>query len=63
MPLGSSLKKKDATVIETGRPFGPAMFEDVVKNFTPDVPSGFSGRMRSVCVIWTSFIYFRGNSL
>lgn len=46
MPQGSSSKKKDLTVIETGRPFSPAMFEGVVKNFTPDVPSGFSGRMR-----------------
>ncbi|KAJ8441852.1 hypothetical protein Cgig2_004463 [Carnegiea gigantea] len=46
VPQGSSSKKKDLTVIETGRPFSPAMFEGVVKNFTPDVPSGFSGRMR-----------------
>lgn len=46
MPHGSSSKMKDPSVIETGRPFSPAMFEGVVKNFTPDVPSGFSGRTR-----------------
>lgn len=46
MPLGSCSKKKDPNVVETGRPFSPAMFEAVVKNFTPDVPSGFSGRTR-----------------
>lgn len=48
MPLGLCSKKKDPKVIETGRPFSPAMFEGVVKNFTPDVPSGFSGRTRCI---------------
>ncbi|XP_074274188.1 ubiquitin carboxyl-terminal hydrolase 24-like [Silene latifolia] len=46
MPPNSNSRKKDSTDIEIGRPFSPAMFEDVVKNFTPDVPSGFSGRTR-----------------
>ncbi|CAO2834583.1 unnamed protein product [Amaranthus hypochondriacus] len=46
MPHGSSSKKKDRNFVETGRPFSPVMFEGVVKKFTPDVPSGFSGRTR-----------------
>lgn len=46
MPGGSSLKKKDTIAIETGRPFIPVMFEAVLKNFTPDVPSSISGRPR-----------------
>ncbi|KAK9726178.1 hypothetical protein RND81_05G195800 [Saponaria officinalis] len=46
LPSNSNSKKKVPTTIEMGRPFTPAMFEDVVKNFTPDVPSGFSGRTR-----------------
>ncbi|KAL9349236.1 hypothetical protein Peur_056491 [Populus x canadensis] len=40
----SSNFKKDA--VETGRPFRPAMFEAVLKNFTPDVPNSISGRPR-----------------
>lgn len=46
MPGGLSLKKKDTTVIETGRPFSPAMFERVLENFSPDVPNRISGRPR-----------------
>ncbi|KAF2322436.1 hypothetical protein GH714_017023 [Hevea brasiliensis] len=45
MPSSSSLKK-DTTMVETGRPFSPAMFECVLKNFTPDVPNSISGRPR-----------------
>ncbi|XP_065868511.1 ubiquitin carboxyl-terminal hydrolase 24 isoform X2 [Euphorbia lathyris] len=45
MPSSSSLKK-DMAVLETGRPFSPAMFEGVLKFFTPDVPSSMSGRPR-----------------
>ncbi|PQQ13018.1 ubiquitin carboxyl-terminal hydrolase 24-like [Prunus yedoensis var. nudiflora] len=30
MPSGSSSKNKDAGVLETGRPFSPAMFEGVL---------------------------------
>uniref|UniRef100_A0A6N2K1Y8 ubiquitinyl hydrolase 1 n=1 Tax=Salix viminalis TaxID=40686 RepID=A0A6N2K1Y8_SALVM len=33
-------------LFETGRPFRPAMFESVLKNFTPDVPNSISGRPR-----------------
>ncbi|XP_057976785.1 ubiquitin carboxyl-terminal hydrolase 24 [Malania oleifera] len=46
MPSDSSLKKKDMSVVETGRPFCPTMFEAVLKNFTPDVPNSTSGRPR-----------------
>ncbi|KDP40491.1 hypothetical protein JCGZ_24490 [Jatropha curcas] len=42
----SSKLKKDTTIIETGRPFSPSMFEGVLKNFTPDVPNSISGRPR-----------------
>ncbi|WCJ39005.1 Ubiquitin carboxyl-terminal hydrolase 24 [Euphorbia peplus] len=45
MPTSSGLKK-DVAVLETGRPFSPAMFEGVLKSFTPDVPSSMSGRPR-----------------
>uniref|UniRef100_A0A5B7C7I4 Ubiquitin carboxyl-terminal hydrolase n=1 Tax=Davidia involucrata TaxID=16924 RepID=A0A5B7C7I4_DAVIN len=44
MPSGEFLKKKD--VLETGRPFKPAMFDGVLRNFTPDVPNSISGRPR-----------------
>ncbi|KAL6326102.1 hypothetical protein AAG906_000977 [Vitis piasezkii] len=46
MPTDLSLKKKDLNGVETGRPFSPAMFEGVLKNFTPDVPNKISGRPR-----------------
>ncbi|KAK3223836.1 hypothetical protein Dsin_010861 [Dipteronia sinensis] len=46
MPSGSSLKKKDVAFVETGRPFKPAVFEAVLKKFTPDVPNSISGRPR-----------------
>eukprot|EP00257_Ricinus_communis_P013404 XP_015570827.1 ubiquitin carboxyl-terminal hydrolase 24 isoform X2 [Ricinus communis] len=45
MPSSSSLKK-DTAIVETGRPFSPAMFEGVLKKFTPDVPNCISGRPR-----------------
>lgn len=50
MPNGSSLKK-DMAILETGRPFRPVMFEGVLKNFTPDIPSSISGRPRYVLVV------------
>ncbi|XP_010246627.1 PREDICTED: ubiquitin carboxyl-terminal hydrolase 24-like [Nelumbo nucifera] len=46
MPTGSTLKKKEMSVVETGLPFRPAMFEPILKNFTPDVPNSISGRHR-----------------
>lgn len=42
----SSLMKKDSTVLEIARPSSPSMFEGVLRNFTPDVPNGISGRPR-----------------
>ncbi|KAL6293516.1 hypothetical protein ACE6H2_001658 [Prunus campanulata] len=48
MPSGSSSKNKDAGVLETGRPFSPAMLEGVLKIFTPDVRTSISGRPRGI---------------
>ncbi|KAI3968254.1 hypothetical protein MKX01_018557 [Papaver californicum] len=42
----ASLKKSQMVVTQTGMPFIPAMFEPVLKNFTPDVPNSVSGRPR-----------------
>lgn len=47
-PNGASVKKKDITVLETGRPFSPVIFEGVLKKFTPDVSNSISGRPRFV---------------
>ncbi|XP_076939513.1 ubiquitin carboxyl-terminal hydrolase 24-like [Bidens hawaiensis] len=44
MPSGTI--SKDLNHMQTGRPFSPAMFEVVLKNFTPDVPNSISGRPR-----------------
>lgn len=46
MPSGIKLKTKDTDSFEFGRAFCPVIFEDVLKNFTPDVPNGISGRPR-----------------
>lgn len=46
MPIGSNLKKKDTNVLDIGKPFKPVMFEGVLKNFTPDISCGISGRPR-----------------
>lgn len=45
MPNDLCLKKTEM-VLETGKPFSPIMFEPVLKNFTPDVPTSMSGRPR-----------------
>ncbi|KAL4204281.1 hypothetical protein AMTRI_Chr01g108980 [Amborella trichopoda] len=45
MPADSSFKKNEK-MLEAGRPFCPAMFEPVLKKFTPDVPPSISGRSR-----------------
>lgn len=54
MPAGSS---KDMNHMQTGRPFSPAMFEVVLKNFTPDVPNSISGRPRYVLIFFFIFYY------
>ncbi|XP_027159916.1 ubiquitin carboxyl-terminal hydrolase 24-like [Coffea eugenioides] len=46
LPSGVNAKRKDVSVIETGRAFRPAMFEVVLKNFTPDVPTSTVVRPR-----------------
>ncbi|KAL8542181.1 hypothetical protein ACS0TY_003152 [Phlomoides rotata] len=43
---GSNIRKKVATKLEAGRPFSPAMFEGVLRKFTPDIPSSILGRPR-----------------
>ncbi|CAA2987004.1 ubiquitin carboxyl-terminal hydrolase 24-like [Olea europaea subsp. europaea] len=42
----SSSKRNEKTILETGRPFRPVMFESILKSFTPDVPDNLSGRPR-----------------
>lgn len=45
--MPSSLhQKNDPSTIQTGEAFNPIMFETVLKNFTPDLPSSMSGRPR-----------------
>lgn len=46
VPSSTSSMKKDATSIEVGMPFSPAMFDPVLKKFTPDVHKSMSGRPR-----------------
>ncbi|KAG2244993.1 hypothetical protein Bca52824_093179 [Brassica carinata] len=45
VPISSSFRNNVA-VVESGRPFTPAMFETVLRNFTPDVLNNMSGRPR-----------------
>ncbi|KAF8073291.1 hypothetical protein N665_1122s0020 [Sinapis alba] len=45
VPSSSSFRN-NVTVVESGRPFTPAMFERVLRNFTPDVLNNMSGRPR-----------------
>uniref|UniRef100_A0A1J3HPB2 Ubiquitin carboxyl-terminal hydrolase n=1 Tax=Noccaea caerulescens TaxID=107243 RepID=A0A1J3HPB2_NOCCA len=42
----SSSFRNNVAVVESGRPFTPAMFEGVLRNFTPDVLNNMSGRPR-----------------
>ncbi|KAJ4840292.1 hypothetical protein Tsubulata_023416 [Turnera subulata] len=44
IPSGTNFKKE--AIFETGQPLRPAMFEAVLKKFTPDVPNSMSGRPR-----------------
>ncbi|MQM00701.1 hypothetical protein Taro_033443 [Colocasia esculenta] len=47
LPNDSSSKNNETGVIEIGKSFSPIMFEGILKNFTPDVPTcGMSGRPR-----------------
>ena len=52
LPVDASLKKGEMAVPETGRPFRPAMFDRVLKKFTPDVPNSISGRPRCVFMLF-----------
>ncbi|CAH2077416.1 unnamed protein product, partial [Thlaspi arvense] len=42
----SSSFRNNVAVVESGRPFTPAMFEEVLRKFTPDVLNNMSGRPR-----------------
>lgn len=46
VPSGSNSRKKDTNLLDIGRSFKPVMFEGVLKNFTPDITCGISGRPR-----------------
>ncbi|KAL0460936.1 UNVERIFIED_CONTAM: Ubiquitin carboxyl-terminal hydrolase 24 [Sesamum latifolium] len=39
-------KRNEKTVLETGRPFRPVMFDSILKSFTPDISDNLSGRPR-----------------
>lgn len=60
IPDSSKEKKHERVVGQSGKPFSPIMFEPVLKIFTPDLPSSFSGRPRFVslrCIILTMHLY------
>ncbi|TVT98016.1 hypothetical protein EJB05_10715 [Eragrostis curvula] len=42
----SVMKKNEKTAMVAAKPFSPAMFDSVLRNFTPDVPAGTSARPR-----------------
>jgi ubiquitin carboxyl-terminal hydrolase 10 len=44
----SVVKKNEKNVTVAAKPLNPAMFDAVLKNFTPDVPAGISARPRQV---------------
>ncbi|KAD4384473.1 hypothetical protein E3N88_24641 [Mikania micrantha] len=46
MPPERQSKKKGNTLLETGKPLRPVMFESVLNNFYPDMLNSFSGRPR-----------------
>ncbi|EYU35920.1 hypothetical protein ABFS82_14G220000 [Erythranthe guttata] len=46
VPSESICKKNEKTVLETGRPFRPIMFDSILKIFTPEIPDNLSGRPR-----------------
>lgn len=54
MVEGSNIRKKVSTELEVGRPFSPAMFEGVLRKFTPDIPSSILGRPRSALLTHSS---------
>ena len=44
----SVMKKNEKAVTVAAKPLNPAMFDTVLRNFTPDVPAGTSARPRQV---------------
>jgi len=55
----SSVPNRDMAALDVGKPFSPLMFDGVLKNFSPDLPSGILGRPRFVDVLP---IYFHFNA-
>jgi ubiquitin carboxyl-terminal hydrolase 10 len=39
-------KKNEKAITVAAKPLNPAMFDDVLRNFTPDVPAGITARPR-----------------
>ncbi|OAY64340.1 Ubiquitin carboxyl-terminal hydrolase 24, partial [Ananas comosus] len=46
MPEDSSAKNRERRVLESGKSLSPIMFDAVLQNFTPDLPTGMSARPR-----------------
>jgi ubiquitin carboxyl-terminal hydrolase 10 len=42
----SIMKKNEKAPMVAAKPLSPAMFDSVLRNFTPDVPAGTSSRPR-----------------
>lgn len=42
----STVPNRDVAAFDVGKPFSPLMFDGVLKNFSPDLPSGILGRPR-----------------
>lgn len=51
MPEDSSAKNRERRVLESGKSLSPIMFDAVLQNFTPDLPTGMSARPRYVMLI------------
>ncbi|CAA0815296.1 Ubiquitin carboxyl-terminal hydrolase 24 [Striga hermonthica] len=39
-------ERDEKSILETGKPFQPIMFDSILKSFTPDIPDNLSGRPR-----------------
>jgi len=42
----SVIKKNEKAITVAAKPLNPAMFDAVLRNFTPDVPAGVTARPR-----------------
>lgn len=53
----STVLNRDVAVFDVGKPFSPLMFDDVLKNFSPDLSSGILGRPRFVDLLLISLCF------